>query len=414
MYTDVWTSYSLMSSTPEPPLSGLRILAVEQYGAGPYGTLHLASLGAQVIKIETPGEGDVSRGVGPHFLPAEDDSSKSLFYQGLNHNKRSIGLDLDCPEGKEVLLRLAAASDGLINNLRGDVPARLGLEYANFRKVNKQLVCVHLSGYGRCGPRAHWPGYDYVMQARAGYFALTGEPSGPPARFGLSIVDLQAGVTMAMALLAGIVGARASGRGRDLDVSLYDVAMHNLNYVAMWSLNADYHQRRIPRSAHFSLTPCQLYRTADSWIYLMCNKEKFWRALCGIVGREDLQSDPRFASAAARLDNREELTRHLDGILATDKTAAWLERFAGRVPAAPVLDVQGALNDDFLRRTGRILEYQTGSGNRVRALRPPVHAQGQPPLAAAPVMGGDTNAILGRLGYSKAEILNLRQRRIVQ
>ena len=394
------------------PLQGLRILSVEQYGAGPYGTLQLASLGAEVIKIEVPGQGDVSRSVGPFFLPSNNE--ESLFFQGLNHSKRSIALDLRNALGREVLLKLAVRSDGLAHNLRGDVPARLGLDYDSLRQANERLVCVHLTAYGRDGPRADWPGYDYVMQAQAGYFSLTGEPDGPPSRFGLSVVDMQAGVTMAMALLAGILQARATGRGRDLDVSLYDVALHNLNYVALWLLNAGHHQGRVRRSSHFSMTPCQLYRTADGWIYLMCNKEKFWRALCRAVGHPELQEDRRFASFADRLEHRDELTAVLDEALSAQPTAVWLERFRGELPAAPILDVEQALTDEFPRTTGRILEYETRSGDRVRTLKPPVHTAEAPDIGAAPGMGEHTDELLAELGYSEQAVGLLREAGVVQ
>ena len=394
------------------PLQGLRVLAVEQYGAAPYGTLQLAALGAEVIKVEAPGQGDVSRSVGPFFLPGDDGGS--LFFQGLNHSKRSIALDLRTEQGRDVLLKLVERSDGVVHNLRGDVPQRLRLDYANLRQANERVVCVHLTAYGRDGPRADWPGYDYVMQAQAGYFSLTGEPDGPPARFGLSVVDLQAGVTMAMALLAGVLQARSSGRGRDLDVSLYDVALHNLNYIAMWSLNAGHHQDRVPRSAHFSMNPCQLYKTADGWIYLMCNKEKFWRALCRAVGRPHLQDDPRFATFADRLKHRDELTEALDEALGVHSTATWLERFGNELPAAPVLNVEQALAEDFPRATGRILEYETRNGNRVRTLKPPVHTAAEPRVGAAPDMGEHTDELLAQLGYSESAIRRLREANIVQ
>ena len=402
-----------MNPSNSPPLQGCRILAAEQYGAGPYGTLQLAALGAEIIKIESPHQGDVSRGVGPFFIE-EEETRSSLFYQGLNLNKRSIAIDLKQPAGKEILHALVRTSDGLINNLRGDVATRLGLDYASLCEVNKTLVCAHLSAYGREGPRANWPGYDYVMQAEAGYFALTGEPTAPPARFGLSVVDLQSGVTLAFALLAGILDARRSGRGRDVDVSLYDVALHNLNYVAMWSLNAGHHQERIARSSHFSMTPCQLYPTADGWIYLMCNKEKFWRLLCVAIELPDLADDPRFATFADRLKHRDELTQVLDEVFKTASTRRWLARFRGIVPAAPVYDVGEALEADFPNSSGRIESFHTSSGQQVRAVKAPVHTSHTPAPRIAPSLGEDTDALLGELGYSAGRIAELHSAGTVQ
>ena len=371
------------------PLEGVRVIAVEQYGAGPYGTLHLASLGAEVIKIERPDGGDFSRQVGPEFVSGMSDDQSSLFFQALNHNKRSLALDLEAEEGRARLRRLAAESDGLITNLRGDVVDKLGLNYASLADANERLVCAHITAYGRTGPRAHWPGYDYIMQAECGYFALTGEPDGPPSRFGLSVVDFQAGVTMAMALLAGILNARARGKGGDFDISLFDVALHNLNYIAMWQMNSDHEARRAPRSAHLSVTPCQLFKTADGWIYVMCNKEKFWRKLCAFLQRPELLEDPRFENYPQRLRNRDALTEELDRAFAAKTTDQWLALFDGAVPASRINSVSAALDNPFLAETGRIVEASAPDGQRLRFLRCPV--QGDAPLTyrVAPRLGGD-------------------------
>ena len=184
--------------TSKPMLEGVRILAVEQYGAGPFGTLFLADLGAEVIKVENKAEGgDVSRVVGPHFHAALPETARSVFYQGLNRSKKSIALDLARPEGKAVFHRLVAHADAVASNLRGDVPAKLGITYPQLAAANPKIVCAHLTGYGREGERAAWPGYDYMMQAEAGYFHLTGDPDSSPARFGLSLVDLMTGVVLA-------------------------------------------------------------------------------------------------------------------------------------------------------------------------------------------------------------------------
>ena len=238
------------------PLRGLRVLAAEQYGAGPFGTSYLVNLGAEVIKIESPADGgDVSRSLGPHFLGGDTPSNDSLFFQGLNTGKKSLALDLRSEGGQRALGELASRCDALVTNLRGDVPGKLGLTFQHLRHHNPKLVCAHLTAYGREGERAAWPGYDYMMQAEAGYFHLTGAPGQDPTRFGLSIIDFMAGVTLAFALTSALLDARATGRGRDIDVSLFDVALYNLNYVAMWQLNAGFAQQRVPRSAHFSLTP---------------------------------------------------------------------------------------------------------------------------------------------------------------
>ena len=393
------------------PLSGLRVIAVEQYGAGPFGSMQLADMGAEVIKIENPAEGgDVSRQVGPHFLGAGD----SHFFQAFNRNKRSLTLNLRHPEGRAVLADLARGADAVLDNLRGDQAGRLGVTYDALKAANPRLVCAHLSAYGRAGSRAAWPGYDYLMQAEAGYLSLTGEPDGPPARFGLSIVDMMAGVYAALALLAGVLAARASGVGRDVDVSLFDTALANHSYLAAWFLNEGHAQGREPRGAHPSLTPSQLYRTADGWIFIMCNKEKFWPVLCAAIDRPDLAADPRFARFPDRLAHRDALTDLLDTALGTRPTADWLARFAGTVPAAPVHDIAQALTSDFVTAEDRVWTYDHPTRPGFRMVPPAFRLPGDPmPRQAAPALGADTDDLLGALGYDPARIAALRRDGVV-
>jgi crotonobetainyl-CoA:carnitine CoA-transferase CaiB-like acyl-CoA transferase len=284
----------------------------------------------------------------------------------------------------------------VFDNLRGDLPTKLGITYAQLANVNAKIVCVHLSAYGRSGSRASWPGYDYLMQAEAGYLSLTGEPDGPPARFGLSIVDLMTGTTAAMALLAGLVDAQATGKGRDLDVSLFDVALHNLAYVATWYLNGGIVTNREPRSSHPSLTPSQLCRTKDGWLFIMCNKEKFWTALADAVGKPEWATDPEYSTFAARLKNREQVTQELDAVLTTAMTAEWISRLGGKVPIAPVYDVQQALENPFVAEQQLVLDFQHPEHGKIRGVASPVRLENSAvlPTRAAPRLGGDTDALL--------------------
>jgi succinate--hydroxymethylglutarate CoA-transferase len=400
---------------PRAMLEGVRILAVEQYGAGPFGTLFLADLGAEVIKIENRADGgDVSRGVGPYFNDALPESARSVFYQGLNRGKKSITLDLAKAEGKAVLQRLAARADALVGNLRGDVPAKLGITYEHLAPANRKIVCAHLTGYGREGERAAWPGYDYLMQAETGYFHLTGEPDSPPARCGLSLVDLMTGVALAAGLLAALHAAQRDGRGRDVDVSLFDLALFNLNYVGHWYLNAGAATGRIARSAHASLTPCQTYRTRDGWIYLMCNKEKFWGVLCRKIGRAEWIDDARFRTFPDRLAHRPLLTELIDATLATRTTAEWLAEFAGAVPAAPIHDVTQALENPWVKGSARIESIPVAGGRPLSLLTNPLRGEGLPlPGRAAPALGADTDAVLAGAGFSAEAIARLRAAGVV-
>ena len=398
------------------PLTGLRILAVEQYGAGPFGTQYLSDLGAEVIKIESPDGGDVSRDVGPFFMEGANprDTAASLFFQGLNRNKRSITLDLKNAEGQTILHELAATADAVCNNLRGDVPAKLGLTYDALKAIKPALVCAHLSAYGRDNERTAWPGYDFLMQAEAGYFAVTGEPSGPPARMGLSIIDMMAGLSMSFGLISSVMQARETGVGRDIDVNLFDTALFNLNYLAQWYLGTGHNQGREPRSAHASLVPCQLYKTSDGWIYLMCNKEKFFGTLCELIDRATWKTDARFLNFKERLANRDTLTSLIDKALANKTTTQWLAILQGKVPVAPLNDVAQALENPFVRDRGRIATATTPDGRPVDMLATPIHVPDEVDThRAAPALGADNDAILGELGYDAACIARFRSERVI-
>ena len=392
------------------PLTGLRILAVEQYGAGPFGTTYLADLGAEVIKIENPAEGgDVGRGVGPFFQGPGD----SQFFQSFNRNKKSIVLNLKLPEGRAVFRDLARTADATVDNLRGDTAAKLGVTYADLQAVNPKLVCAHLSAYGREGSRATWPGYDYLMQAEAGHLSVTGEPDGPPARYGISVVDMMTGLACSHGLLAGVLSARETGIGRDVDVSLFDVALHNLTYLGAWYLNAGHVQGREPRSAHPSLTPSQLYRTEDGWLFVMCNKEKFWGVLALELGRPEWSVDPEFSTYAARLKNRLQVTQMLDAAFMQKPTAAWLEQLRGKVPVAPVNDIAQALDNPFVKEQERVLDFLYPDGRSIRLLALPVRTGDPHPVKAAPTMGEHTEALLAELGYDAQRIVALRAAGVV-
>ncbi|HEX5611797.1 MAG TPA: CoA transferase [Burkholderiales bacterium] len=386
------------------PLEGVRVLAVEVYGAGPFGTAHLADLGAEVIKIEHRASGgDVSRAVGPYFLGADD----SHFFQSLNRNKKSIALDLKHPEGKAVLHRLAASADALMGNLRGDQPEKLGITYPDLAVANPSIVCAHLSAYGRDGSRKAWPGYDYLMQAEAGYLFLSGEPEGPPARMGLSIVDYATGTTCALALLAGILEARRTGKGRDIDVSLYDVAMHLLNYPAAWYLNENLQTKREPRSAHPFIVPSQLFRTADGWIFVMAQTQGFWELLCEKLERPDLRAT--YPDYASRRTHRDDLVKSLDAEFARRTTDAWLEVLRGSVPCGPVYELSRALENPYFLGRGGVQVFDHPQKPGFKLVASPFRIGETLPARPAPKLGEHTEELLRQLGYEDREIEQLKQ-----
>lgn len=403
-------AYGEDSAAALRPLSGVRVIAIEQYGACPFATLYMADMGAEIIKIEAPDGGDSSRQAGPYFL----DENESHFFQTFNLGKKSMKLDMKTAEGQEIFRRLVATADAVVNNLRGDQPARLGLTYADLKDIKPSIVCGHLSGYGREGERAAWPAYDYLMQAEAGFMTLTGDPDGSPTRMGLSVVDYLTGLTTAFALTAALFGAARTGRGRDVDVTLYDVAMHQLTYPATWYLNEGVVTQRRPRSGHPSAVPCELFPTRDGNIFIMCILPKFWQRLCAIVERPDLAADPRFATPADRHANREALVAELDAALATRTTAQWMDRMKGQLPVAPVLNLPEALDNPYFRQTGGIQTVDHPLKPGFKVVSNPIRLDGErQPARHAPLLGADTVPLLSELGYSQEGIEGLRARKVI-
>lgn len=376
----------------ELPLAGIRILSVEQYGAGPYGTMLLADLGAEVIKIEDPSRGgDVSRSVGPYLLGDGD----SEFFQTFSLGKKSVTLDLKSSEGRAQFEALVKSADAVANNLRGDQPDKLALTYDALKAINPKIVCAHLSAYGRKSERAAWPGYDYLMQAEAGFMSVTGEPDGPPVRFGLSMVDFHTGSQMATALLAGLLGANRTGEGCDVDVCLFDTALHQLSYPATWYLNQGHVTGRLPRGAHPSIAPSQLVRTQDGWGLLMCQTPKFWSLWCQLT-ESALGDDPQFATIPARRENLSALSQAVDAVMMTKTTSDWMNVLGGNVPFAPVLDIGEALDSDYVSHvemTETVDHPDAAQG--VRTLASPFRVNGdRPPVSRAPKMGEQNAALL--------------------
>lgn len=377
------------------PLADVRILAVEQYGAGPFGTLHLAELGAEVIKLEDPATGgDVGRYV-PPFQAGED----SLFFESFNRNKQSLSLDVTNAAGRRVFEDLVRVSDVVYSNLRGDVPARLRLRHADVKDLNPRIVCCSLSGFGLTGPRRHEPAYDYILQGLAGWMSLTGEPDGPPAKSGLSLVDYCGGFVAALAVLAGVHAARRDGVGLDCDVSLFDTAVSLLAYLGTWHLTAGFLPERTAGSAHPSLVPFQNFRTADGWIVVACPKEKFWERLTEAIGRPELARDPRFADFAGRRAHADVLLPILTKAFAEASSAHWLERLArAGVPCGPVNSVSQALTDPQTLARQLVVETTHPRFGLVRQLASPVRVGADPPVQRrAPRRHEDEEAILGGL-----------------
>lgn len=385
------------------PLADVRVIAVEQYGAGPFGSLHLADLGAEVIKVEDPRVGgDVGRAV-PPFRRGDS----SLFFETFNRNKRSIDLDMSTADGRTVFEDLVRVGDAVYSNLRGDVPAALRITYADLAHLNPRIVCCSLSGFGMSGPRRTQAGYDYILQGMAGWMSLTGEPDGPPTKTGPSLVDYTGGLVAALALVIGVHAARRDGRGMDCDVSLYDTAMGLLGYPSTWWLHEGYQAVRTRHSAHPSLVPFQNLPTADGWIVVACPKEKFWQRLCAALDRPELAADPAYATFDARREHAETLVPLLEQVFAGRTTGEWLEVLADAgVPCGPVNSLSQALADDHARARGTLLEVPHEDFGTIRQVASPVRVGDErPPTRRAPHRHEDAAYVLAEvLGYPAEKV----------
>jgi crotonobetainyl-CoA:carnitine CoA-transferase CaiB-like acyl-CoA transferase len=374
------------------PLAGIRVLTLEQFGAGPYGTMFLAELGAEVIKVEAP-DGDPSRQVGPYKLGKDD----SEYFQAWNLGKKSVMLDLKSTKGRAGFEALVKTADCVVNNMRGTQPGKLAIDYASLKHLKPSIICLHISAYGRANERADWPGYDFLMQSEAGLMELTGEPDGPPTRVGVSLIDSMSGLTGTVGLLACLLRAKTTGQGCDVDTCLYDVAMHQLTYPGLWYLNEGEVSPRVPRSAHLSLAPVQTFPTADGWIFIMCMTQKFWLSLCQAMDRTDLLDDPRFSDPNTRARNRATLTEALDPTFRTRTTAAWLATFNGLLPAAPVYRLDQALDSEFARATGMVSAVPHPAKGSLRVIANPLRIDGERLAQAACSPLGADNALLDKL-----------------
>jgi crotonobetainyl-CoA:carnitine CoA-transferase CaiB-like acyl-CoA transferase len=392
------------------PLADVRVLAVEQFGAGPWATLQLADLGAEVIKIEDPASrGDVGR-----YVPPFQEGESSLFFETFNRGKKSISLDFRHAVAAEVFHDLVRAADAVYSNLRGDQPQKLGLTYDELREVNPRIVCCSLSGFGMTGPRAGEGGYDYMMQGLAGWMSLTGEPGGPPTKSGLSLVDLSGGYASAIALLSGIWRARRDGVGCDCDVSLFETALHELMYIGPWAATHGYVPPRRSDSAHPTIVPFQNFEAADGWFVVAAAKQKFWEKLCEVLDRPDLAADPRFATMSGRNDHRDELVPALAAVFRGRSVADWLELLVGAgIPTARVNSVEEALVDPQTLAREDVVEHAHPVLGPVRSIRTPLRlaADGESlerPPERGPFRGEHTDEVLRDLcGYEPERLREL-------
>ncbi|MGH2408505.1 MAG: CaiB/BaiF CoA transferase family protein [Candidatus Limnocylindrales bacterium] len=419
------------------PLAGLVICDLSTVLAGPYCTMLLADLGASVVKVEPP-EGDGTRAWGPPYAGAPEAGTayavgdpraqagyrgEAAYYLAVNRNKRGLRLDLKTAAGREVLARLLARSDALVENFRRDGLARLGFPDEELDRLNPGLVRLSITGYGPDGPLADRPGYDFIVQAAAGLMSITGatdEDGGEPTKVGVAIADLSTGMLGAVAVLAGLLGRElggspAAGRGQRIDLSLLEATVSWLANQAANHLVGGTVPGRLG-NAHPNITPYETFRTSDGNIAVAVGSERQWRRFCDAIKHPGLAADARFVDNAARIAHRAELRAVLRSVFLGDTSAGWLARLeAADVPCGPINDLATVFTDPqvLARRMVETVEHPTIGPLRVTGVPFKFSATPAAVRTAPPLLGQDSDEVLAWLGYDGDEVARLREEEVV-
>ncbi len=398
-------------SPAEGPLKGLVVLDLSRILSGPFATMTLADLGAEVIKIEQPGLGDDTRHWGPPFQGTE-----AAYFLSVNRNKKSLAVDLKNPQGLEAVKRLAEKADVVVENFRPGTAARLGLGYEDLSKYNPGLIYASISGYGQTGPESQRAGYDAIAQARSGIMSVTGESDGPPVRVGNSASDLIAGSWAVIGVLSALQERNRTGQGQWVDISLLDGSISWLTYLANGYLASG----KIPQrygSAHPTIAPYQAFATFDGFVMLAVGNDALWRRFTNAIGRPELTDDPRFATNPLRVTNRAELVPLVQEIMAQATTDEWTTLFdeAG-IPAGPIQTVDQALEDPQVLARGMITDLDHPEAGSLKVVSCPVKLNRTPASVrtAPPLLGQHTAEVLTAAGYDEDSIQDMRSTGAIQ
>jgi formyl-CoA transferase/CoA:oxalate CoA-transferase len=391
-------------------LDGFRVLDLSRILSGPYCTMILADFGAEVIKVERPGAGDDTRAWGPPFVEGE-----SAYYLSINRNKRSITVDLGQEAGRDIIYALARTCDVAIENFRPGTADRIGVGYERLRQENPRLVYCSISGFGQDGPYRDRPGYDALAQAMSGMMAITGEPEGAPAKHGMSIADIGAGMWAALAIVTALLARERTGEGQYIDISLLDAQLSWLTYAA-GSFFATGHDPARYGSAHPSIVPYQPFATVDGYLMLAVGNDRLWQRFCDVAGRPELATQEGFATSAERVVNREAVVGLVAEIMRDRTTAEWMVALeeAG-IPAGPINTVAHALTDPHVLAREMVVALQHPTAGTVSVTGIPAKLSGTPGdvHSAPPLLGQHTEDILRSLGYADESIAELRRQGVV-
>ena len=388
------------------PLEGVRVLELGQIIAGTYGSQVLTDLGAEVIKVEAP-EGDLGRN--PSVASYKGLSGLFLTF---NRNKQSIVINLKNAAGRQLFYDLVKVADVVIDNFRPGVLERLAIDYPTLSRINPRIIQCSVTGFGSAGEYKDYPALDLNIQAISGHMAITGEPGRPPVRVGIPLADLSGGIYSCKGILAALFDRERTGKGRRIEISMFDTMLHLLSYIGtMWLTNGEV--PKPPGSAHDYSVPWQAFATADGYVVVATRQENFWRKLCTVLDHPDLAGDPRFADNASRVKNREVVIPILEQIFRTRTSAAWLERLrAADVPAAPVNNVDRAFAEPPVKEREMVVEYDHPQVGKVRLPGNPIKMSEVSGTISkpAPMLGEHTDAVLETLlRLSAKEIAALRE-----
>jgi len=392
------------------PLSGVRILDLTLIMAGPYCTLILGDLGAEVIKIEKPGEGEGSRGMPPHYFEGE-----SAYFIAMNRNKKSMTLDLKSERGREIFYELAKKSDAVVDNFRPGVVKKLGVDYEALEKINPRIICCSISGYGQTGPFKDRPAFDLVIQARGGIMSYTGEPGQMPVRMGAPMGDLAGGLFAAQGILAALYQREKTGKGQMIDISLLDCQTSLLTYRATYYLVGGEIAQPVG-SGHVSAHPIRAFRTKTFDIVIDANTENIFAELCHAIHVPEMCTNPKFVSRENRLKNKKELYAILEEIFLSKTGEEWLEILEKRIPIAPINTIDKALSDPQTLSRNMVVEVDYGNNKKTKVVGNPIKMWQieQEVFKAPPRLGEHTEEILTqRLNYTHEQIEELRRQKII-
>jgi crotonobetainyl-CoA:carnitine CoA-transferase CaiB-like acyl-CoA transferase len=400
-----------MSLAMNSVLENIRVIDLTQALAGPYCTMLLGDLGADVIKVETPGVGDQSRGWGPPFVEGE-----STYFLAINRNKRSLTLDIKSTAGREILHELARTADVFVCNIpKESSRRRAGVDFQTLSTLNPRLVYCLISGYGATGPFAERPGYDLIAQGEAGLMSVTGEPDGEPMRYPIPIADITTGLYSTIGILSALLARSRSGRGQFIDMTLLESQSAWLTTLASGLMNAGETPQRTG-NAHPNIVPYQVFKTQDKYIIVGVGTEKLWDAFCRALGLESLRADPRFATNAARNRYRAELIPVLDKMFSSQPADYWLEKLKGTgIPTGPINTIAETLAHPQHRARHFIVEIEHPLLGIVKSMGNPVNLTMTPVSyrLAPPTLGQQTQEVLMELGYDERAVRSLHEQGVV-